>query len=175
MAGNGQNGQKWPKCYFYPQEWYISNYRTNSESDRLVSNNSWVFVSFSIFGQFQVAGNGQKWQNVILMHYTINNDIYWLKLRNIDQRKYQKLIFSFLVNSRWLEMGKMAKNGQNAISMHNNDIFSTIIPILGQDRLVLNNSWVFVSFSIFGLFQEARNGQKWPKMAKCHFYALYYQ
>ena len=68
----------------------------------------------------------------------------------------------------------MAKNGQNAISMHKNDISPIIIPILGQNRLVLNNSWVFVSFPIFGPFQVAGNGQKWPKMAKCHFYALYY-
>ena len=72
-------------------------------------------------------------------------------------------------------MAGNGQNGQNAISMIKNDIFSIIIPILVQNRLVLNNSWVFVSFSIFGQFQVARNGQKWPKMAKWYFYGLYHQ
>ena len=95
--------------------------------------------------------------------------MYWLKLRNIDQSKSKKLIFSFLVNSRWLEMGKMAKNGQNAISIHKNDIFPIIIPILGQNRLVLNNFWVFISFSIFGLI-KLRNVSPHKKIPKKFFF-----
>ena len=83
--------------------------------------------------------------------------------KNSENRNYLiPLIFLFLVNSRWLEMGKMAKNGQNAISMHKNDTFPIVIPILGQNRKVLNNSWVFLSFSIFGKFHVAGNGQNWP-------------
>ena len=70
MARNGQNAISIHKNDTFPIIMPILVH------NRLVLNNSWVYVLFSIFGQFQVAGNGQKWQNVILMHYTINNDIY---------------------------------------------------------------------------------------------------
>ena len=66
--------------------------------------------------------------------------MYRLKLVTIAQSKSEKLQFSFLVHSRLLEMAELAKNGQNAISMQRNDVFTIIIPILDQNTSVANNS-----------------------------------